>query len=164
MPDYQVQARPPPEWNCHVLLSRARASSTGGMHASSWADLDLIHERLLRISALTEEARLYEAREASAELLFDFQPLIAAHPGLLSRTLDALSRCEATALRRLFLVAVHGDCVSAPVDGDCVSVAAGGDRPAMRARETAPPRSPARRGEAAGPGFISSARIAALVE
>jgi hypothetical protein len=75
------------------------------------AGISHVIDELTRISAMISPA---SARAACADLLFDFQPLIAACPDLLSRTFDVLEQCEATALRQRLLVAVHGDAAAGP--------------------------------------------------
>jgi hypothetical protein len=93
----EEQAEPP----------RDRSSRT--REPGAHGDLDLVRDRLFQIAALAEAGRLAKARASCADLLFDFQPLIAARPDLLERTLALLGRCEATALRQRLLIAVHGD-------------------------------------------------------
>jgi len=68
----------------------------------------LVHEQLIRIGALADLGFETEAREASADLLFDFQPLIVTCPELASLCASVLPRCGATALHRRFLLAAHG--------------------------------------------------------
>jgi hypothetical protein len=78
------------------------------------AGLALVREKLRQISAHADAGRLSDGREAIADLLFDFQPLIATHADLVSSTLGLLRRCEATALLRRFRVAIYGDAETAP--------------------------------------------------
>jgi hypothetical protein len=73
------------------------------------ADTDQVRRRLWQIAGLLKTGRRVAAREACADLLFDFQPLIAADPELVGTMLAALEQCAAAALRRRLLVAVHGE-------------------------------------------------------
>ena len=82
--------------------------STRRESIDSHTGLDLVRERLRSIEALAAAGHNAEAREASADLLFDFQPLIAAHLDLVSLCEDVLLGCGATALWRRFVLAVHG--------------------------------------------------------
>jgi hypothetical protein len=112
-------------------------------------DLDLVRERLPGIAALAVGGRPAEAREACADLLFDFQPLITAHAGLLARTIELLGQCGATALRRRLLVAINGDEAAAP--GPVISI-----------QRRAGPRSPSRWSDAAGDRVRSSTPVAEM--
>ncbi len=60
-----------------------------------------------RIIARADAGLFYEAREACAALLFDFQPLLAARPELLQRFRVALRRCKAKQLQRRLAIALH---------------------------------------------------------
>src|ERR1700685_1104892 len=73
------------------------------------ADLAMVRLELREIAVLAAAGRPAEAREAIAELLFGFQPLIAARRDLRSRVIDLLIRCNATPLLRRFMTALHGD-------------------------------------------------------
>jgi hypothetical protein len=75
----------------------------------SRGDASFVHERLAWIAALADRGSSAEARGACADLLFDFQPLVVAHPDLVALCDDVLRRCGATALRFRFFLAVHGD-------------------------------------------------------
>jgi hypothetical protein len=107
----------------------SRNQGTDGHPSRDQADLALVRERLRQISAHADAGRLSDGREAIADLLFDFQPLIATHADLVSSTLGLLRRCEATALLRRFRVAIYGDAEPAP----------------MRARPPSAPLIPSRR-------------------
>jgi hypothetical protein len=72
-------------------------------------DANFVREHLAWIAALADRGSNAEARGACADLLFDFQPLVAAHPDLVALCDDVLLRCGATALRFRFFLAVHGD-------------------------------------------------------
>jgi hypothetical protein len=66
-------------------------------------EVEIVCARMQHIQALTNTGELTEAREVSADLLFDFQPMIVAHAGLLARVLGVFERCGAVTLRqRLF--------------------------------------------------------------
>jgi hypothetical protein len=73
------------------------------------ADIDRVRRRLWRIGGLLKAGLRVPAREACADLLFDFQPLIASNPDLIAAMLATLEQCAAAALRRRLLIAVHGD-------------------------------------------------------
>jgi hypothetical protein len=88
--------------------SDVKFGSTSRESIGSHTGHDLVRERLRLIGALAAAGHNAEAREASADLLFDFQPLIAAHVDLVSLCEDVLLRCGATALWRRFVLAVHG--------------------------------------------------------
>jgi hypothetical protein len=66
----------------------------GGPSAAPASDLALVAAQIQRIGALADAGRCYEGREACADLVFDFQPFIAAHPELLRQVVAALKRCE----------------------------------------------------------------------
>src|ERR1700691_5882122 len=72
-------------------------------------DLAMVRLELREIAVLAAAGRPAEAREAIAELLFGFQPLIAARRDLRSRVIDLLIRCNATSLLRRFMTALPGD-------------------------------------------------------
>ena len=95
------------------------------------ADLALVRLELREIAVLAAAGRAEEAREAIAELLFGFQPLIAARRDLRSRVIDLLIRCNATSLLRRFMTALHGD---DPVEPETVT--------RMRPRTAASPKAP----------------------
>jgi hypothetical protein len=80
------------------------------------ADIDQVRRRLWRIGVLLKTGLLVPAREACADLLFDFQPLIASNPDLLAAMLVTLEQCGATALRRRLVIAVHGEADELPRD------------------------------------------------
>ena len=73
------------------------------------ADIDRVRRRLWRIGGLLRTGLRVPAREACADLLFDFQPLIASDPDLVAAMLATLEQCAAVALRRRLLIAVHGE-------------------------------------------------------
>jgi len=85
----------------------AHAVHTLNRHSRN--DLNFVRRRLARIAGLAGRGSHAEARGACADLLFDFQPLVAAYPDLIARCDDVLLRCGATALRSRFLLAVHGE-------------------------------------------------------
>jgi hypothetical protein len=68
-------------------------------------EVGIVCARMRQIQALTEIDRLTEAREVSADLLFDFQPVIVAHADLLARVLGVFERCGAVMLRQRLFVA-----------------------------------------------------------
>jgi hypothetical protein len=78
------------------------------------AEPAFVRGELPQIASLAGAGRLTEGHEAIGDLLFDFQPVIATRAELLSRTLDVLRRCRATALRRCLLVAIYRDARVAP--------------------------------------------------
>jgi hypothetical protein len=100
---------------------------------------EAVREQLRRIAALADDGQQAQAREASADLLFDFQPLIAANRDLTSLCEDVLLRCGATALRRRFLLAAYGEDSGPAVSpaGPLGGRAHGGRTPG--GREPAPP-------------------------
>jgi hypothetical protein len=73
------------------------------------ADIDRVRRRLWRIGGLLKAGLRVPAREACADLLFDFQPLIASNPDLVAAMLATLEQCAAAALRRRLLIAVRGE-------------------------------------------------------
>jgi hypothetical protein len=79
------------------------------------AESEYVREELLRIAALADAGIRTEAKAACAELLFDFQPLIAADPQLTTLCVNVLRRCEATALQQRFRLAVYGEPIANPV-------------------------------------------------
>jgi hypothetical protein len=83
-----------------------------GLHSHAFKSRDdarFVRDRLTSIAALADRGSHAEARGACADLLFDFQPLVAANPDLVTLCDEVLLRCGATALRFRFLLAVHGD-------------------------------------------------------
>jgi|HubBroStandDraft_1064217.scaffolds.fasta_scaffold46848_3 hypothetical protein len=87
-------------------------SHPGRLHSRTFHSRDdarFVRERLASIAALADRGSNAEARGACADLLFDFQPLVAAHSDLVALCDDVLLRCGATALRFRFLLAVHGN-------------------------------------------------------
>jgi hypothetical protein len=68
-------------------------------------EVGIVRARMRQIQALTAISRLTEAREVSAELLFDSQPVIVAHADLLARALGVFERCGAVTLRQRLLAA-----------------------------------------------------------
>jgi hypothetical protein len=70
---------------------------------------ELVRARLTKITTLADQGLKFEARAASADLLFEFQALIVAHEDIASRFIDVLKRCDATALLRRFMAAAYGD-------------------------------------------------------
>jgi hypothetical protein len=95
--------------------SDVKLGSTPRESTDSHTGPDLVRERLRSIEALAAAGHNAEAREASADLLFDFQPLIAAHLDLVSLCEDVLLSCGATALWRRFVLAVHGHAATPPI-------------------------------------------------
>jgi hypothetical protein len=73
------------------------------------AESEYVREELLRIATLADTGIRTEARAACAELLFDFQPVIAVDSQLTALCVNVLRRCEATALQQRFLTAVYGE-------------------------------------------------------
>jgi hypothetical protein len=111
MPEPQFQAPLAPATEGRVTPRNQR---TDARPSRDEADLALVREKLRQIAAHAEAGRLSDGREAIADLLFDFQPIIAAHADLVSSTLGLLGRCEATALLRRFRVAIYGDAEIGP--------------------------------------------------
>jgi hypothetical protein len=68
-------------------------------------EVEIVCARMRQIQALTEIGRLTEAREVSAELLFDSQPVIVAHADLLAQALGVFERCGAVTLRKWLFAA-----------------------------------------------------------
>jgi len=109
-------------------------------------DMEYVRGQLARIATLTDEGLLAEARAASADLLFDLQPLIVACEELFSKTLDVLERCHATALYRRLLIAAHGDTPSSALG----PATRPGPRPALAAKHHNPRTRAIGRTETAG--------------
>jgi hypothetical protein len=107
MPRSRIEATIPAGAKERAELRHDRSSPA--LEPGAHGDVDLVRDRLLQIAALAEAGRLTTARAFCANLLFDFQPLIAARLDLLNRTLSLLERCEGTGLRQRLLIAVHGD-------------------------------------------------------
>jgi hypothetical protein len=82
---------------------RARPSATQS------ANHALIATRVDRIMTLIAANRLHDAREACADLVFGFQPLIVARPELFERVVAALRRCEGHQLLRRLAIATDRD-------------------------------------------------------
>lgn len=80
------------------------------------ADIDRVRRRLWRIGRLLKTGLRVPAREACADLLFDFQPLIASNPDLVAAMLATLEQCGGAALRRRLLIAAHGEADELPRD------------------------------------------------
>ena len=72
-------------------------------------DLLYVAGEISRIMALAEAERADDAREAAAALMFDFQPVLEAHPALIGHFATALRRCEARQLLRRLTIAVLGE-------------------------------------------------------
>lgn len=72
------------------------------------ADSDYVRGQLFRIAALVDTGKLTTARGSCADLLFDFQPFIAAHPDLVDWMATLLERCDAVQLRQRLLIATAG--------------------------------------------------------
>ncbi len=93
-----------------LYCSRRRAEPPGARPpAAATTDLALIAEQIDRIAALVAAGSHYDAREACANLVFDFQPLIVARPELFQRVAVALARCDGHQLLRRLVGAGHGD-------------------------------------------------------
>jgi hypothetical protein len=73
------------------------------------ADQALVAAQVERIMCLIAAGHLHNAREACADLLFDFQPLIVARPELCQRFVAALRRCDAQQLLRRLATAADCD-------------------------------------------------------
>ena len=82
-----------------------------GLAISRCRDAAVVVGEIGRIMTLAEAGRMFDAREACAALLFDYQPVLAAHPMLLQRFAGVLQRCKAEQLLRRLSVAVHGELV-----------------------------------------------------
>ena len=99
--------------NHRQLSSRARAREwsccVADPSAAPGADLALVAAQIERIMALADAARFHEGREACADLVFDFQPLIVARPELFHRVVAALRRCDGHQLLARLAIAAHGD-------------------------------------------------------
>jgi hypothetical protein len=80
-----------------------------GRPAEGNSDLLYVAGEISRIMVLAEAERMHDAREASAALMSDFQPVLAAYPVLLRRFATALERCEARQLLRRLTIAAHGE-------------------------------------------------------
>jgi hypothetical protein len=87
----------------------APGASLSGRGTRREADPDNVRRRLSRIADLVKAGLFAPAQEACADLLFDFQPLIASDPELLASVLAMLEQCGAAGLRRRLLMAVRGD-------------------------------------------------------
>lgn len=72
-------------------------------------DVRHVAAEIYRILALASAEQHGDAREAAAALMFDFQPLLAAHPALRSNFTTALQRCRARQLLLRLAAAMHGD-------------------------------------------------------
>jgi hypothetical protein len=84
-----------------TLAHRPIASDLAALPGSTIVartEVEIVCARMRQIQALTEIGRLTEARELSAELLFDSQPVIVAHADLLTRVLGLFERCGAVTL------------------------------------------------------------------
>jgi hypothetical protein len=88
---------------------RARLSATPRPSATQSANHALIATRVDRIMTLIAANRLHDAREACADLVFGFQPLIVARPELFERVVAALRRCEGHQLLRRLAMATDRD-------------------------------------------------------
>lgn len=108
MPDSEQWAEAP-----ETMQSRGERSGppTGCNRGLLYVDRDILYvdAEISRIIALAEAERIDDAREVSAALLFDFQPLLGAYPALLGRFVTALRRCKAQQLLRRLTIAVHGE-------------------------------------------------------
>jgi hypothetical protein len=91
-----------------ILSSEEFLGPVAGAGSRRETDLENVRRRLWRISGLVKAGLLLPAREACADLLFDFQPLIALDSDLLASMLSALEQCGAAGLRRRLMTAVHG--------------------------------------------------------
>jgi hypothetical protein len=91
------------------LLVSPRATGRPRPATIEATDLAFIRHELARVTVLANAGQLAEGREAIAELLFDFQALIAASPGPRSRVIDLLIRCDGSSLLRRFMTALYGD-------------------------------------------------------
>jgi len=104
--DLLPPAAPPPQ--------TARPKTTRGTPAE--ADIDRVRRRRWRIGGLLKTGLRVPAREACADLLFDFQPLIASNPDLVAAMLATPEQCDAAALRRRLLIAAQGEADELPRD------------------------------------------------
>ncbi len=102
-----------PDGEQHVAFidgARDRREPVGvGLSVAPCKDLGLVVAQLDRIMALADAGRLHEGREACADLMFEFQPLLVARLELLQRLGAALRRCEADQLLRRLAIAVRGE-------------------------------------------------------
>ncbi|HEY7577794.1 MAG TPA: hypothetical protein VH855_09375 [Acetobacteraceae bacterium] len=73
------------------------------------AELAHVRDQLRRIARLVSAGMHPEAREASAALMFEFQPIILACPQYAARFADLLRRCGAAGLSRRFQLAAGDD-------------------------------------------------------
>lgn len=88
---------------------RAGELARDGLSTAPGADLALVAAQIERIMALADTGRIHEGREACADLVFDFQPLIVARPELFQRVVAALRRCDGHQLLARLAIAAHGD-------------------------------------------------------
>jgi hypothetical protein len=72
------------------------------------AELAHVRDQLRRIARLVSAGMHLEARETSAALMFEFQPIILRCPQYAARFADLLRRCGAVGLSRRFQL-VAGD-------------------------------------------------------
>ncbi len=89
-----------------LVLERVRQWPEG-LSATRRNDYAVVAAGIERIMALADAGLFYEGREACADLLFDFQPLLEARPELLQRFCVALRRCKAEQLQRRLSIALH---------------------------------------------------------
>lgn len=97
-----------------ALLNASRrrgASARPLLSPAQRADQALVAARIERIMGMVSAGRLHDGREACADLMFDFQPLIVARPELLQRFVAALRGCEAHQLVRRLAIAIDCDAV-----------------------------------------------------
>jgi hypothetical protein len=95
-----------PEAKPEPMSSRETFASPFG---NSRGEPEILRRQLRLIAALADAGSHDEARGACADLLFDSQPLLVAHPALAAQFEDVLLRCGATALHARFLLATKGD-------------------------------------------------------
>lgn len=143
MPKARPQGNPVPGPESRAAWKRDPASRGRAIHPG--AELEYVRKQLRRMAELADAGLRMAAREAGADLLFEFQPVIVAHSELASQDIEVLRRCEATALRRRFVMAAYDDAIAIPVQltraADPPAITAGRNSPRL-ARKAAERQSP----------------------
>ena len=103
MPEAEVQTPRVSGVKGWSVPSRNQLAPTSRQMADD--DAAYVRGQLFRIAALVDAGKLTTARGSCADLLFDFQPFIAAQPDLLDWIVTLLGRCDAVELRQRLLIA-----------------------------------------------------------
>ena len=91
-----------------AMLPLRNAAAWSFRNAPS-SDMQIVRDRFSQIANLADAGLMTEAREACADLMFDFQPVIASEAELTGRMTSLLEKCEGWSLLRRMQIAMQGE-------------------------------------------------------